>query len=142
MAVTQTASLAQPAIPIKTPVTSNFVMGNWKGTLSASGSGMVFLAKIPPTCLVNIIERHTSGATACTLNIGIRQGNSTSLTASALVGSSVQAERATLGKVYKCVREDTTNESYKYVVATLQAGSVTASVEIDYTIMYNMDDST
>lgn len=141
MAVTHTASLAQAnIIPTANHAGANILMGTVGPlSLSASGSGMILLAKIPAACRVNIFEVHTNGATTGTLNVGVRSGISTSLTASALLGSAIAgAEAARMGAPYTTVRDETNGETYKYVVCTQQAGTVTASFQMNYTIVYVM----
>ena len=135
--VTHTASLAQSNYVPLSNIGTNLISGVVGPiTLSASGSGMILLAKIPPNAKVTILEAHTSGATTQVLNLGVRSGRNTSLTASALGGTGAAQGAANLSIPYQCVRDETDGEMFKYVIATLQSGSVTASFQINYQITY------
>jgi len=144
MAVTVTASLALSTYTPHTPHTgTHVIVGNYDGVgLSASGSGALFLGKIPPNATVTVIEEHTAtGAATQVLNIGIRaQGGSVTYSALASIGGGGTSAQSNIHGPYKCTREDTTNESYKYVVASLQSGTVTASMVMKYTIIYSVAD--
>jgi len=141
MAVTATASLALPAITPHRPHTGTHILqGTYDGAgLSASGSGMLLLAKIPPDALVTVVEEHSTGAATQVYNVGIR-AEAGSLSASALTSLKAggTAGQSVQHGPYQCVREETTNESFKYVTATLQSGTVTASTAIRYLVIYSV----
>lgn len=114
--------------------------------LSASGSGMIWLAKIPDGATIHgIREYHTAGATALALNMGLRNGRSASSNITQILSD------ATKGALNQGVPESfpisvscdaAANESFKYLVCTIysdEGPSPTTSLQINYTLTYSMD---
>lgn len=142
MATTRTASLALASFtPRSYHVGENVVSGVYDGAgLSASGSGMLLMARIPPSSTITGLDAYiSSGATTQTLNFGIRSGVSTSVTASAIG----QLAKATTGLAasslpYACTRDEANGETYKFVVASLDTGTVTASCKVNFVIRYTV----
>jgi hypothetical protein len=136
---TQTCSLAQPAAVPLANHTMNILSGSYSGAISTSGSARILMAKIPATATrVQLTTRHTSGATSQVLNFGLKSGTAGSYTDSVSVFGQV-ADGVTF--LSPAVDASTrwnadTGETFKYVIASLQSGSVTASFCLNYQITY------
>jgi len=140
MASTLTASLALATFtPSRVHTGTHVLQGQFTGAgLSASASSSwILLAKIPPDCTVSVVEMHSSAATTQVLNIGIRAEAGSTL-ASAIGAINNTKAAVNLHGPYTCVREETTNEKYKYVVASLESGSPTASMQMKYQVIYSV----
>lgn len=139
MATTRTASLATSNAPVPGVHTGGVIQGKYEGAgLSASGSALLFLCKIPASCNVSIVETHVSGSATQVLNVGVRGGNSTSVSVSALMGAAAAsaADNANFGGPYTTTWDQTAGETFKYVVASLQSGTVTASMNVYFSVFY------
>jgi len=139
MAVTRTASLAMVG-PKAVHAGVNAVSGSYTGAgLSASGSGLLLLARIPATCqVIGLLCRISSPATTQTMNFGVRSQDGTSISAS-LIGAAVAGSNLIASRVVPVNLSANTSEKYKYVTASIDTGTVTASMQINYTILYQMD---
>ena len=137
---TQTASLAQPLVPVKAQTGLNMVTGQHVGVLSTSASGFILLCKVPAPSTVILMEHHVSAETTYTLNFGVRSGASTSYAASAFLGTALlNANNQSLPITLEVsAAEESLNERFKYITASVQAGSRTTSVSIYYTVLYNV----
>lgn len=135
---TLTASLAQANVPVQAVhAGTNVLQGQFVGVLSTSASGFILLAKVPSTATVTLIETHISAETAYTLNFGFRNGVTASATHSAFLGSAV-LNVTNMSRLVALTAEETLNERFKYITASVQAGSRTTSVSLFYTVVYSM----
>lgn len=131
---TLTASLALPTYTPPVVHTGTTVSGKYTGAVSTSASGIVFLAKVPNTAkTVQLVTYHTGPETTMTINYGIRSGATTSTSVSAFV-SDATINSTRVSNVVVPVEDSTLGESFKYVTASLQAGTKAASSTIYYTI--------
>lgn len=128
---TITCSLAQAAAPTVNVHTGSVLHGTVSGDSSLSGSQRILLCKIPPNSEVTIIEYHSSGETTQTLNFGFRQGNSTSASISAMGSGVLNQTNVLTGTT---TWDQTAGETFKYVVADLEAGTASASIEVRFTV--------
>lgn len=133
---TLTASLAQANVPVRTDLGMTLLQGEFIGVLSTSASGFILLAKVPSTATVTVFEKHLSAETAYTLNIGYRNGVTASATHSAFLGSAV-LNTTHMSQLVRLTSEETLNERFKYITASVQAGSRTTSISLFYTIVYS-----
>lgn len=144
--VTRTTTYAQASAPVYTQVGgSHTIIGSTSGVasaLSASGSAVLLLAKIPPrakTVQLTWQALHT-GATGAKLQFGIKSADSVS--ASALMTLTDIAVTALagpfVGGVYKPTWDDSAGETVKYVQCSVGSGTVTAGFVLDYHITYTM----
>ncbi len=144
---TLTATLAASnRIPRAVHAGVNSISGSYNSSgssLSDSGSSIVLLCKLPTGATVlEAIEYHSSGATTSPLNIGIRDGLTTSMSVSVLFSSITQGavNRAELqADGAGLLLSATDAEQFKYVVASRDGGSVTTSLKVNFTILYTMD---
>lgn len=126
---TTTASLAYSTVPPLAHHGVNVVNGSMSGLLSASGSGLALLAKIPRGAKnIALTAFHSSGATTQVLNYGLRHGLSASTSFSAF-GELADSNGGTFF-VESITMEETVNEAFKYVVASRQSGTATTSLVI------------
>lgn len=140
MATTLTASLAYSGVQPKGVHTGATLTGKWEGAgLSLSGSGMLLMAKVPYGAKnIMLLEHHElNGAATNVMNFGVRHGASASTSFSAL-GADLAAI-TNLGKPYTPAFEGAGGESFKYVVGTHVSGTVTASLNIYYSVTYDFD---
>jgi hypothetical protein len=124
----------------------NSISGSYNSgasSLSASGSSIVLLCKLPTSATVlEVIEYHSSGATTSPLNIGIRDGATTSMSVSVLFAAVTQGavNRAELQADGPGLFLSATDaENFKYVIASRDGGSVTTSLKVNFTVLYTMD---
>ena len=141
MAVTATASMPQANIVPVANHGANSIPVNWgPSALSASGSGLVLLAKIPINAKnVQFIGTQAAGATAQVINLGIRHGHSASMTVSAMGNMPTQLT-AVATVPYTPAWDDAGGERHKYVVASKESGTQTVSVVITGRIFYDFYD--
>lgn len=137
MATTQTASLALST----TPVNGDHMGGNIRGTFDAAGfsstaSGVILLGKIPVNAKnVQVACYYQTGSATYGLELGVRNGATTSATVSAL---GIAVEAGFIGPVYTPTWDDASGETFKYVQAMQDSGSVTASLTMNYSINWDM----
>lgn len=134
---TLTASLAQSTVTPAMVHTGNTLSGRYSGAFSTSGSGILLLAKIPAYAkTAQLVFSMQDEQTTMVANFGIRSGVSTSADVSAFYASATGPNVTRVSKVFDCVanRDETLNESFKYVVATLATGTKAASAVIEYSI--------
>ena len=145
MAVTHTASLAASNVAPKivhagvNAVTDAYTVG---AVLSASGSGVALLCKVPVGAVLHGFESyHNAGETATTLNFGLRAGHETSASYSAIAADVVhQATSSQHTKLPQTVAgSEADNERFKYLTASLAAGTGGSSLVIRYTLTYSLD---
>ena len=138
MATLTATTFAQPPRILHTGVIS--VSGSYNsGTTEFSASATtVFLCKIPnKATILDVIEHHTTGAATCPVDIGIDG------TLSAFVSQATQASitRATVGAnmPYTVSLSDDAAANYSILKATYTAGTATASLKCNFTVLYTMD---
>jgi hypothetical protein len=132
---TVTASLAASGVVPKANHYTNILSGTRSGTLSISGQALLLMAKIPPNVKdLQLTVQHISGATTGVMNYGTRAQDG-SLAASAL-GSSIASGVTHISPPIDVTWDDAGGETYKYVIASLVSGTVTASLVFNYQITY------
>lgn len=105
--------------------------------ISASAT-TIFLCKIPnKATILDFIEHHTTGAASCPVDYGI--DGTLSAFATALTQASIS--RATVGAnlPYTVSLSDDAAVNYSIFKATATPGTATASVKIQFTILFTMD---
>jgi hypothetical protein len=125
----------------------NSISGSYNSgssVLSASGQSIVLLCKIPTGATVlEVIEYHSSGADTSPLNIGIRDGVTTSMSVSVLFSAVTQGavNRAELQADGPglFLSAGTSTERFKYLIASRDGGSLTTSLKVNFTVLYTMD---
>jgi hypothetical protein len=141
--MTATASLAQstftpPAVHTGNTLRGSIIAAPTDLSLSAAG-GMLLLAKIPVKCKdvqVTIYSAQTGGTGGvAALNLGVRAGETTSNTISALGVS--PALGSYIGPPYTPGYSAAQSEKFKYVTASLDSGTASVTMTLNYTISYS-----
>ena len=112
------------------------------GATSLSGASTVYMAKIPSgATIVDVIQFHSSGAATCPMDIGMSTAGDTANTLSALATQATQgsATHATRGVPYDVDASQTVTAGYEILKCTTTAGTETANVKINLTVLYTMD---
>ena len=107
------------------------------GAVSMSGASVIELCKIPFGATIIDIQGITStGAASCPIDIGIGSG------VSDFVSQATQGTRwqATKGLPYRVTGSDDAVNKYLILKGTTTAGTSTASVKVDVTVFYTMDE--
>lgn len=138
---TQTASLALSTVsPPGVHAGTNTLSGKYviASGLSASGNALILLAKIPVNCKDVQMHSYTAQAgtgAAAAFNFGVRGGKTTSVSISALGASPALGHY--LGPPYTPGWDDANSEQFKYVTASLESGTASASITLNYAITYH-----
>jgi hypothetical protein len=145
MATTTATLFANTPKAPHTGVVSVAVSYSFGATASSVGD-VVFLAKIPHGArILEVIEDHSTGATAQALHIGLSKGGpGGSATLSAIVSSAAQAavnRRNVLGLPPTVSVSDGDPERWGILSATVAAGSATTSLVINAICLYTVDGS-
>lgn len=121
------------------------VSGQVAWTATSTVGDVAFLCKIPAgAVVVDIIEDHTTGATAQGLSFGLASGGpGGSATFSCYIASGAQAtmnRRSVLGSqtiVVSLSANDPTG--YGIVACKVESGTTTTSLIVNFTVIYRMD---
>ena len=137
---TLTASAAAAGVPpraVHAGVNSITVSFNSGATAISPSATTVLMAKIPSKAtILDIIQQHSSGAGTCPMDVGV----DTDLDALTTAATTAVWSRATAGVPYRVDASGTVTAGFQYVKATVTPGTATASVKIDLTILYTMDE--
>jgi len=109
------------------------------GATSLSGASTVYMAKIPSgATIVDVIQYHSSGAATCPMDIGISNatGSLSAFASQATQGTATHAEK---GVPYDVDASQTVTAGYEILKCTTTAGTETANVKINLTVLYTMD---
>lgn len=117
------------------------------GATTASAGDILFLAKIPHGArIVNFLERHSTGATAHGISVGLARGYATggSASLSLIIASGAQATlnfKNTDDEGWPTISvSDADRLRFGVLAAKLgEAGTATTSLKISYTVSYTMD---
>lgn len=122
-------------------VNSITVRYNSGATTISPSATTIFLAKIPHGAVITeIVDYHTSGAATCPMDIGIEVGSTNSLSAFATAATQGAVTRAALGVPYVVSCSNDAVTQYGIVKGTVTPGTATASVKINLTVFYTMDE--
>ena len=115
----------------------NAVSLEYSCTSTLSSSGCVFLCRVPAGSFIHgFIERHTSGATACTIDLGITDGagsHSYSAIASGLLHAANNIRAA------KAPYLVPVSGGPRIVTASLESGTASSSFAMSLTLFYSLD---
>ena len=124
------------------------VYGTFSFPAASSVGDVVFLAKLPEGAVVyELVEYHSTGATAQGLDFGLHAGGpgGGSISASCYIAGGAQAtvNRTLVEANWGHVVSLTANAQPRYgiVSATVASGSATTSLKISYKILYTVDGS-
>jgi hypothetical protein len=143
MAVTTlTASLALSTVtPPSVHAGTNTLSGTYNSgatVLSLSASGLLLLAKIPVNAKnVQLISRHTTGATSYSMDFGIGSGDSGGTNSASVLGSAVVFNAVHISPPVSPVWDDAAGERHQYVTGILTTATATTSLIVNYSITYN-----
>ena len=117
-------------------VNSLTVRYNSGSTEISPSATTIYMAKIPHgATIIDVIDYHTAGSATCPADIGV-VGSLAEFVSAATLGA---VTRAALGVPYTVsVSADTAQ--YRVVTATVTPGTATASVKINLTVLYTMDE--
>ena len=107
------------------------------GAVSCSGASVIEFMKIPfGATITEIVGITSTGANTAPIDIGIGSG------VSDFVSAAAQAAiwRATKGLPYRVTGSDDAVNKYLTLKGTVTPGTSTASVKIDVTVFYTMDE--
>lgn len=142
MANTITSSLAVSAYsPPAVHAGPNSIRGKYilpTGFSLSSAGAMLFLTKIPVNAKDVQIHSYTAQAgtgAAAVINFGVRGGETTSVSISALGASPALGHY--LGPPYTPGWDDANGETYKIVTATLESGTASASITLNFNVTYS-----
>ena len=142
MANTITSSLAISTYsPPAVHAGANSIRGKYvlpTGFSLSSANAMLLLTKIPVNAKDVQIHSYTAQAgtgAVAVINFGVRGGETTSLSVSALGVSPALGHY--LGPPYTPGWDDANGEKYKYVTATLESGTASASITLNFAITYH-----
>lgn len=143
---TVTCSLAQSGVnPPSHHVGANVVAGTLVSVVSVTASAIALLCKVPANAIItNFWAYHNNVATTYTMTYGIRSGVTTSHSASALLAAIAKDTGTTAYSTLPLTlsRDETANESFKYVTASAQDGSDTGTTTIRFSVTYKMPPAT
>lgn len=107
------------------------------GTTSCSGASVIELIKIPfGATILDITGYHSTGAGSAPLDLG-GLTNASDFVTQATQGA---VWRPTKGLPYRVTGSDDTTNKYLTLKGTITPGTSTASVKIDVTVFYTLDE--
>lgn len=112
------------------------------GAASSTGD-VAFLAKIPHgATIVDVIEDHSTGATAQGVKFGYVMGDGSSASYSAFIAAGAQAtvnRRSVVGLPITISCSDDAPQRWANFTAKIASGTSTTSLIVNFTIIYRMD---
>jgi hypothetical protein len=122
------------------------VSGQIAWTAASSIGDVAFLCKIPHgATIVDVIEDHTTGATATALKFGLATGHPNAgggASYSCFIAAGAQAtvnRRSVLGLPVQVSVSDLDPNRYGIFTAKMASGTATTSLIVNFTVIYRMD---
>lgn len=115
------------------------------GATASSAGDVLLLCKLPQgAVVVEVIENHTTGATAQGLSFGLGSGGASGGGASysCYIASGAQATQNRLsvqGPPINISVSDSDPQRFAYFTAKVESGSATTSLIVNWTVLYRVD---
>lgn len=147
MALSTYTSTVWTNTPKAVHIGSNSVSGQIMWTATSTVGDVAFLAKIPHgATIVDLIEDHSTGATAQALKFGLDRGVAAGGAGnrSIFIAAGAQAtvnRRSVVGIPVTVSVSDTDANRYATLTAQVASGTTTTSLVVNFTVIYRTDGS-